>query len=175
MDFTFILKMTSVCLNFIIVLVVVHKTDTNYFSFTALINLPRRIVFSIFVQPVRFPTNCFTQTDVDVIAVGHGKTGDKSDVSLRLKYAHLKVIPLTDCARLYPDKIVSGSYICAKSSTNDNQSVCGGDSGGPLITKSDKRLIGISAFVTISKIHSSTQYVFFANIFLMTLNPLHTH
>lgn len=104
------------------------------------------------MQPVRFPSNCFTQSDVDVIAVGHGKTSDKSDVSLHLKYAHLRVIPLKDCARLYPDKIVSGSYICAKSSSNDYQSVCGGDSGGPLIRKSDKKLIGISAFITISKI-----------------------
>lgn len=109
----------------------------------------------MFVQPVRFPTNCYVQTDIDVIAVGHGKINDKSDVSLQLKYAHLKLIPLRDCARLYPDKIVSGSYICAKSSSNDYQSVCGGDSGGPLITKSDKKLIGISAFITISKIQST--------------------
>lgn len=126
----------------------------QFLFIVALINLPQRILFSIFVQPVRFPTNCFTQTYVDVIAVGHGKTSDKSDISLRLKYAHLKVIPLTDCARLYPDKIISGSYICAKSSSNDYQSVCGGDSGGPLVTESDKRLIGISAFVTISKLQS---------------------
>lgn len=103
------------------------------------------------MQPVRFPTNCFTQTDVDVIAVGHGKTSDNSEISMRLKYAHLKTIPLTDCARLYPDKIISGSYICAKSSSNGYQSVCGGDSGGPLVTKSNKQLIGISAFVTKSK------------------------
>lgn len=114
--------------------------------------MPRKIAFSIFVQPVRFTSNCYLQTDIDVIAVGHGKTSDKSDVSIQLKYANLRLIPLKDCARLYPDKIVSDLYICAKSSSNDYQSTCGGDSGGPLITKSDKKLIGISAFITISKI-----------------------
>lgn len=140
---------------------------SNFLFIAALINLPRKIVFSIFVQPVRFPTNCYIQTDVDVIAVGHGKTSDKSDVSIQLKYAHLKLIPLRVCARLYPDKIVSNSYICAKSSSNDYQSVCGGDSGGPLITKSDKKLIGISAFITISKIQSTALYC--SKVFVMTL------
>lgn len=112
-------------------------------------------MFSIYVQPIHFPENCHAQTNDDVIAVGHGKTSDKSDVSVQLKYTNLKLIPLKDCGQLYPDEISSGSYICARSSVNNYQSVCGGDSGGPLIKKLDNTLIGIAAFVAIRKIHLS--------------------
>lgn len=107
---------------------------------------------------MRLSTNCRAQSNVDVIAIGHGKTSDKSDVSAHLKYTHLKLIPLKDCEQLYPDKISSGSYICARSSVDDYQSVCGGDSGGPLLTKFDHTLIGIASFVTRCKIHLSKFY-----------------
>lgn len=115
-------------------------------------------MFSIYVQPVRFPTNCDAQSNGDAIAIGHGKTSDGSDVSMQLKYTHLKLIPLKDCGQLYPDKISSGSYICARSSVGDYKSVCGGDSGGPLISKLDNTLIGIASFITICKIHLSIFY-----------------
>lgn len=110
-------------------------------------------MFSPHVQPVRFPRNCHVQSNTEVVAIGHGKTSDKSDVSKHLKYSHLKLIPLKDCGQLYPDKIFSGSYICASSSKDDFQSVCGGDSGGPLLRKEDNSIIGIAAFVTKCKIY----------------------
>lgn len=108
------------------------------------------------MQPVRFSTTCNPMTNVTAIAIGHGKTSDTSKVSRHLKYALLKVIPLNECAQFYADKVLSGSYICAKSTTDDYESVCGGDSGGPLINESDKTLIGVTAFVSKSAIHYSS-------------------
>lgn len=118
----------------------------------------------MYVQPVRIPTNCFASTNVDVIAIGHGKTSDASDVSANLKYAHLKIIPFEDCGKLYPDTAFFGSYICAKSAVNDYQSVCGGDSGGPLITNSDYTLVGIAAFITKCKTYI---YLFISLLFYL--------
>lgn len=125
-------------------------------------------MFSMYVHPVRLPTNCYASTSVEVIAVGNGKTSDKSDISLQLKYAHLEIIPFKDCGQLYPDTLAFGLYICATSAANDLQSVCGGDSGGPLITSSDNTLVGITAFITKSEIIlTNLFYIFASDLFLI--------
>lgn len=117
-----------------------------------MVHLPVKVKFTQNIQPIDLPKTCDEPKNADVVAVGHGKTSDDSDVSLQLNYALLTTLPSNLCRKVFP--ILSGrkSVICAISTEKDFQSVCGGDSGGPLITLSEPTLIGVSDFVRMGKI-----------------------
>lgn len=90
-------------------------------------------------------------TVADVIAVGHGRTGNGGSISMQLNYAELKTKPLKDCNDFFTITITYDTFVCAQSA-KDNQSVCTGDSGGPLFRKSDNTLIGVVDLISAGKI-----------------------
>lgn len=117
----------------------------------ALIHLPRKLELSENIKTINLPKSCKSPVGVNVVAVGHGKTSNKGDVSMHLNYAQLKTIPLEDCSHLFPIVDYYDSFICAQSENYGYQSVCNGDSGGPLVSLADNTLIGVADFVVIRK------------------------
>lgn len=113
--------------------------------------MPVKVPFTKNIKPVSLPAICAEPAIDDVVVVGHGKTSDNGKVSMQLNYAHLTTIPLNVCEKVFP--IVSGrkSVICAMRTEPGYQSVCNGDSGGPMVRLSDRTLIGISCFVRLGK------------------------
>lgn len=118
-----------------------------------MIHLPVKLELSENIQPVKLPKNCELPIDVDVIAIGHGKTSNDAGVSMQLNYAQLRTIPLEECSNIYPIFNYFDSFICAQSAQYGYQSVCSGDSGGPLVTMEDNTLIGVADFVVIRKMN----------------------
>lgn len=96
------------------------------------------------------PTTCDSSEIVKAVVMGHGGTDEKSNFSLRLKFAILETIPMSACRREFPFNIFRKSAICAKNE-KENQLVWHGDKGGPLVRVSDGTLIGISSFWRQSK------------------------
>lgn len=69
--------------------------------------------------------------------MGNGKTSENSMPSSQLYAAILKNIPLNVCDRTYPGiSSYHPFFICAQDE-NYVQSICGGDSGSPLVKMSD--------------------------------------
>lgn len=113
--------------------------------------MPQKVIFTNNIKPVSLPEDCVEPTIADVVVAGHGRTSDASDVSLQLNYAHLTTIPLNLCRRVFPIISNRKSVICAMSTEPGLQSVCSGDSGGPMVTLSNPTLIGVSCFVRKGK------------------------
>ncbi|XP_055913968.1 serine protease 3-like [Eupeodes corollae] len=83
----------------------------------------------------------------NVIASGWGYINDERETSKDLQYALLKITSNSECSELYRDytsRDVNSNIICAKGPIGT--STCSGDSGGPLITETDKILVGITSF-----------------------------
>lgn len=97
-------------------------------SSTALVHLPQKVELSETVQPVNLPKTCKSPVDVDVVAIGHGKTGDAEGISMRLKYAELKTMPLEDCTDVFSIFNYFHTYVCAKAEYNGKTrpSICNG-------------------------------------------------
>lgn len=95
------------------------------------------------IKPVSL--GCTSSNNVDAVAIGNGlmHTGDK-DLAPILQYAPLKTISLLRCVIFYPIVAFRKSIICSKG--EQKQSICNGDSGGPLIEAKSRNLIGISSF-----------------------------
>lgn len=71
----------------------------------------------------------------------HGK---HSDLAPQLQWAPLEIITNSQCGRYY-NLVMAGTIICAQGQRKE--SVCYGDSGGPLILRSDNStLIGVTSF-----------------------------
>lgn len=120
----------------------------------ALIRLPEKVQFNKNIQPVKLPNSCDSTVGLDVIAIGHGRTSNNGGISMPLNYVQLKAIPLKNCSFSFPVMNDHDSFICVNGENKDDsyQSICIGDSGGPLITKSDNTLIGVANFISISKL-----------------------
>ncbi|XP_055323342.1 transmembrane protease serine 9-like [Sitodiplosis mosellana] len=114
----------------------------------ALIRLPRKVQFSDYIQPVKLSTTCKIPEKTESIAIGNGAINDKSGLSPQLQYAILKTAPLKVCRKVYPLLFWRKSVICASNGLQQ-QSICRGDSGGPLISRSNHTLIGLSSFVRL--------------------------
>lgn len=72
------------------------------------------------------PTTCKSPIDVDVIAIGHGKTGNAGSVSMQLKYTQLKTVALKDCSDVFPIFNYFDTYVCAKDANEGLKSICNG-------------------------------------------------
>ncbi|XP_030384943.1 serine protease 1-like [Scaptodrosophila lebanonensis] len=78
------------------------------------------------------------------VACGWGGTYDGSPLPDWLQCADLQIISNSQCSQTYgslPDGI-----LCV--STPNGKSTCGGDSGGPLVLQDDKKLVGVTSFVS---------------------------
>lgn len=61
-----------------------------------------------------------------------------------LQWAPLKTIGMMECVPQFPFLLLRKSVICARG--EEQRSTCRGDSGGPLISKKDKTLVGLTSF-----------------------------
>lgn len=132
--------------NFLVNQFITLHDDHFIFHFVALIRLPRKVKFTEHIQPVKLPNTCKAQENIEVVAIGNGATSDDSSVSPSLQYTILKTDPLKVCRKVYPILFWRKSVFCASHELKE-QSICRGDSGGPLINQSDNTLIGLSCFV----------------------------
>lgn len=113
--------------------------------------MPIKVQFSWYIQPVLLPKTCETNENIEVIAMGNGATSNTGIVSPQLQFAVLKTLPMKTCRKKFSFLFWRKSVICAIDKEN-GQSVCMGDSGGPLLRVSDRTLIGISSFITSGKL-----------------------
>lgn len=113
--------------------------------------MPQAVQISKIIRPVRLPDNCEAPEIVDVVAIGHGATSDNSDLSPQLLLANLQTLPQTVCHTEIPFVFEGNSVICA-ANKQLNESICSGDSGGPLLTHSDSTLVGVISFGKEGKI-----------------------
>lgn len=64
----------------------------------ALLELPTKVVSNAFFQPVNISTKCGTDLDnIDVVAVGKGKTAFNGDLDFVLRHVHAKIMPSAEC------------------------------------------------------------------------------
>lgn len=95
------------------------------------------------IKPVNL--GCTSSNNVEAVAIGNGLMHSKDkDLAPILQYAHLKTISLLQCVPFFPIVAFRKSVICSKGL--QKQSVCNGDSGGPLIEAKSQNLIGITSF-----------------------------
>lgn len=112
----------------------------------ALVRLPTKVQFNEFIQPIRL-TNREFAPNLDLILIGNGVLNYGDDqISPTLQYTELSTIPMRTCMSVFPflEKEKYLDVFCA--SSHLGSSACHGDSGGPLISKDDRTLIGISNF-----------------------------
>lgn len=89
------------------------------------------------------PRMCEVPQKTKMYAVGNGRINTHSDISKQVLFATLETVPLHVCWRKYVMLFLRKSIVCAMDKSN-YQSICDGDSGGP-ITKLDGTLIGVIA------------------------------
>lgn len=114
--------------------------------FAALIHITSKIELSTQIPPVDLPDNCSPLKTDNVIAIGHGNTNNNGVRSDQLNFATMQIVPSSVCHEAFPIIFGERSVFCALN-INSNQSVCDGDSGGPLISETDHELVGISSFI----------------------------
>lgn len=119
--------------------------ETLFNSDIGLIHLPEPIEISETIQPVKLAHN--VRGNLNVVAIGNGvlNTTDKTIAPI-LQHANLTITSWLRCQLSFPILMFRKSVICAKG--NEKQSVCFGDSGGPLIDKKSRALVGVASFVS---------------------------
>ncbi|XP_023947033.1 collagenase-like [Bicyclus anynana] len=85
-----------------------------------------------------------------VTASGFGRTSDNANIGQNQVLSHVSMQVITNqaCANVYGNSVVIASVICT-GTNGGRQSVCHGDSGGPLDVGSGagRQLIGVTSFV----------------------------
>ncbi|EDV39129.2 uncharacterized protein Dana_GF25146 [Drosophila ananassae] len=79
------------------------------------------------------------------VACGWGQTGN-GQVAKWLQCMDVQVISNTECERTYGKGNVASTIMCTR--TTDGKSVCGGDSGGALVTHDNPMQIGVIVFAS---------------------------
>lgn len=95
---------------------------------------------------MKLPNECKSTENIDALTMGNGATSESISISSKLNFAFLKTLSPSACHSTFPILSKRKSIICAQNTIND-QSICRGDSGSPLVTRSDGILIGVSSFV----------------------------
>ncbi|XP_055323662.1 trypsin-7-like [Sitodiplosis mosellana] len=122
-----------------------YYTRNNTRHDIGLIHLPRKVLFSEHIQPVKLPTACkSTLHNIDAFAMGHGITSDDASTCNELIFSFLKTLSPADCRDTFPVSSKHTTIICAQNAVK-GQSVCRDDSGGPLVSRANGTLIGISS------------------------------
>uniref|UniRef100_A0A8C0J073 Vitamin K-dependent protein C n=1 Tax=Chelonoidis abingdonii TaxID=106734 RepID=A0A8C0J073_CHEAB len=105
----------------------------------AMLHLAQPMIFNKFVLPVCLPTKQLAEQELtangkQMVVTGWGsKSGDSSNYSAVLRYIEIPMVPQSECAQAMRHDI-SENMLCA-GIIGDEQDACGGDSGGPMITK----------------------------------------
>lgn len=111
-----------------------------------LITLSKYVTFSDTIQPVKLPKPANeTFAGKTVIVSGWGYLhSDAISLSEELQFAKLVVIEQNTCENVFGNIFVRDSTICAQG--KNLESVCNGDSGGPMVLEEGGELIGIVSF-----------------------------
>lgn len=114
-----------------------------------IIKLPESVTFTNRIKPVKLPKNNKDKyEDKYAVVSGWGieHTG-ATEVPKEMRFTELKVISNGQCRKEYNFLIVKDTTLCAKG--DNKESSCNGDSGGALVLKKTKELIGIVSFVGV--------------------------
>ncbi|XP_017130161.1 trypsin beta-like [Drosophila elegans] len=114
-------------------------------------SLPNDVAVLILRSPLKFDANVKKIALADTtpkagtmsLVSGWGYTTDKGVTSPILKGVNVAVVSQTDCKKAYGNSIITKDMICAWAPGKD---ACTFDSGGPLISLPDRKLIGIVSF-----------------------------
>jgi len=108
-----------------------------------LIKLPSPVQLSDVIKPVKLA--CTKPKNMNVIVIGNGLTNTtQTTLAPILQYTDLKTIPLYQCIPDFPFLLFRKSVICARGV--QMRSACRGDSGGPLISRDSRALVGLTSF-----------------------------
>lgn len=119
-----------------------------------LIKLPRPAIFSDRIQPVQFPMIHDVFEGMDLVAIGNGHRAKRKSATI-LQFALLTTITRSECKNMYP-YIDENKTFCAKGSFNE--SVCLGDSGGPVVVNGlEDTLYGITSFLNSTDCDGAAQ------------------
>lgn len=111
-----------------------------------LIKLPSPVKFSDVIKSI--PLACSSTSGLDVIAIGNGITKNTArSIPPILQFTHLRTVAKFDCLGEFPFLIFQTNVICAEG--NGKNSVCRGDSGGPLASAKTGSLVGVASFVSV--------------------------
>lgn len=97
--------------------------------------------------PVSIDNATYTNSIARVSGFGRYKN-DQPVVSRKLLWTFVKVISNEQCTRVYGEKVIINSTLCAESSLGAGQNTCGGDSGGGLVKFENGKFrhIGVAVF-----------------------------
>uniref|UniRef100_T1GX01 Peptidase S1 domain-containing protein n=1 Tax=Megaselia scalaris TaxID=36166 RepID=T1GX01_MEGSC len=109
----------------------------------ALVKLPQRVEFSKSIQPATLPYQ-FKNNNLEGYKVIASGWGSENDYSSDMQYTDLKVIDNQECVKEYNSNIIKSSVLCAKGV--HHETVCTGDSGGPLALKGGNVVVGVTSF-----------------------------
>ncbi|GBP15045.1 Trypsin-7 [Eumeta japonica] len=114
----------------------------------ALLKLSSSAVYSNAVKPICLPKNDLnTYAGVKGLVAGWGATAETGNWSCTLLQAEMPVLEQSDCRRTsYNANKIADDMLCAGYPTTAEKDACTGDSGGPLIADTGKRvyeLIGV--------------------------------
>lgn len=105
----------------------------------AMLHLAQPMIFNKFVLPVCLPTKKLADQELmangkQMVVTGWGSKSDvSSNYSIVLSYIEIPMVPRNECVQAMRHDI-SENMLCA-GIIGDKQDACGGDSGGPMITK----------------------------------------
>lgn len=99
---------------------------------------------STIIEPVYFPHTCSVPEDLDLIAVGNGYIeSGTTDLASTLQYTTLTVTSQDRCKEIF--RFIDVDHVfCAEG--YENEAICTGDSGGPMIHPIQYTLFGITSF-----------------------------
>ncbi|XP_050295930.1 transmembrane protease serine 9-like isoform X2 [Anthonomus grandis grandis] len=106
----------------------------------ALINLPKKLIFSKLIQPIRLPSDYATNSMLEgrrALISGWGLT-EKGKLASTLQAARVKIATQSDCKLA----LVPTDHLCAN--VDNKITTCTGDSGGPLVI--DRILYGVTSW-----------------------------
>lgn len=124
----------------------------------ALVMLSAAVPLSSAVKAIKLPTRAEVGksfTGLTMVASGFGVTVSGT-LPRYLQYAYLTGLSSDDCKKAH--WVFIEQMLCGKSATNIGSSVCGGDSGGPLIVEgATPTFIGVNSYVQTSSCVNDTQ------------------
>lgn len=119
----------------------------------ALVELTHRVHFGPTVHPAVLPEpDLVLHRNEEVLVSGWGKVSSGATHATRLQFTRLNVVSNAICRPLYNPFVVRDSTLCAHGL--NRQSVCNGDSGGPMVLARDGRtLVGVTSFGHVRGCH----------------------
>lgn len=125
--------------------------ETGYINDIAIVILEQPVEYSFGVSPVCLPDKTIPETFVNnstLVILGFGRVGEGLESSNDLLKAEVSEYSNEECINFFKvkgiKKGITNRNICAISGKNDCKDTCAGDSGGPVIYKSNRDyLIGV--------------------------------